>query len=181
MAIQVPVAALGSLGAAAVAQQTAPQVVPALSELAPELPSTTPVEAAPEVAQPVAVVEPAAQAAVAPQAAAPVNPEADPESPIVKLAKKIDAKKAQYIKLGEEILKLEQQFNVIDKLMAVKAGAVIVARVGRAETSKEVLAQVLGITTLENGDRRLKIFYGDGADAEVAVIQDSQIVDVRTI
>ena len=65
--------------------------------------------------------------------------------------------------------------------MAVKEGAVIVARVGRAETSKEVLAQVLGITTLENGDRRLKIFFGQGVDAEMAVIQDSQIVDVRTI
>ena len=96
------------------------------------------------------------------------------------LSDKITAKKAQYVKLAAEIEKLEGQFRAVDLIASVKAGSVIVARIGRAETSKEVEASVLGVQTLESGDVRYKIFFGEGVDAEVAVIQTTQIVDVKT-
>ncbi|BAN92326.1 hypothetical protein X534_gp15 [Ralstonia phage RSB3] len=100
-------------------------------------------------------------------------------TPSQKVAAKIAAKRASVAKLLAEIEKLEGQFRAADLLDSVKAGSIIVARVGRAETSREVTATVIGVQTLESGDRRLKIYFGEGFDAETVVIQDSQIVDVQ--
>lgn len=108
--------------------------------------------------------------------------DAAPEAPKTRgeiLAAKITAKQLQYGKLADEIAKLEQQFRAVDLLDSVKQGSVIIAKVGRADTAKEVEASVIGVQTLENGDRRLKIFFGDGFDSETVIIQDSQIVDVK--
>ena len=112
----------------------------------------------------------------------PTTPDAGPTVELTasqKLAAKIESKKVQVAKLVEEIAKLEQQFRAADLLDAVKEGSVIIARVGRAETAREVEASVIGVQTLPNGDRRLKIFFGEGFDSETVVIQDSQIIDVK--
>ncbi|CAI3971360.1 hypothetical protein VAC51_00029 [Variovorax phage VAC_51] len=95
-----------------------------------------------------------------------------------KIAAKIASKKAQIVKLTGEIERLEGQFRSADLLDSVKAGSVIKARVGRAETAREVTASVTGVQQLEGGDVRYKIFFGEGFDAETIVIQPSQIVDV---
>ena len=95
-----------------------------------------------------------------------------------RISAKIDAKRAQVAKLNAEIEKLEGQFRSADLLDSIKAGSVIKARVGRAETARDVAASVVGVQTLDNGDLRYKIFFGEGFDAETFVIQSSQIVDV---
>lgn len=102
-------------------------------------------------------------------------------SPSQKLAAKIASKKAQVVKLNEEIERLEGQFRTIDLLDKVKPSSIIVARVGRADTSREVDATVLGVQTLPNGDLRYKVYFGEGFDAETVVIQASQIVDVKQV
>lgn len=101
------------------------------------------------------------------------------DSPLVKRAKKLDAKREQYRKLGEEIQKLQQQFDVADKMASIGQGSNIVARVGRADTAREVDATVVGVQHLPSGERRLKIVFGNGFDTETVVIQDSQIVGVK--
>lgn len=98
-----------------------------------------------------------------------------------KIAAKIEAKRAQVTKLNAEIEKLEGQFRSADLLDGIKAGSVIVARVGRAETAREVVASVVGVQTLPTGDLRYKVFFGEGFDAETVVIQSSQIVDVKQV
>lgn len=101
------------------------------------------------------------------------------DSPLVKLAKKLDAKREQYRKLGEEIQKLQQQFDVADKMASIGQGSNIIARVGRADTAREVDATVVGVQHLPSGERRLKIVFGNGFDTETVVIQDSQIIGVK--
>lgn len=126
----------------------------------------------------------AAAAAAAGEVAAPngnVAEVADEKTISQKIAEKIVAKKAQVVKLTEEIERLEGQFRSADLLDRVKDGSVIVARVGRADTAKEVTASVVGVQTLDNGDKRFKIFFGAGFDADTVVIQASQIVDVKQV
>lgn len=87
------------------------------------------------------------------------------------LTKRIEADTA---KLAEVTLELE----TAERLSSVGVGTLITARIGRAETSREVQAEVLGVKDEESGARRYKISFGDGFDADVQVIQPSQIVAV---
>ena len=129
----------------------------------------------------VAVAAGTASPAVAPAAATPPQPDAVEQSASQRIGAKLTAKKAQLEKLTAEIEKLEAQFRSADLLDKVQAGSIIVARVGRAETAREVVASVVGVQRLENGDRRLKIYFGEGFEAETVVIQDSQIVDIQSV
>ena len=95
-----------------------------------------------------------------------------------RISAKIYSKRAQVAKLNAEIEKLEGQFRSADLLDSIKAGSVIKARVGRAETARDVTASVVGVQTLESGDLRYKVYFGEGFDAETVVIQSSQIIDV---
>ena len=95
-----------------------------------------------------------------------------------RISAKIDSKRAQVAKLNAEIEKLEGQFRSADLLGSIKAGSVIKARVGRAETAREVTASVIGVQTLESGDVRYKIFFGEGFSSLTVVIHSSQIIDV---
>lgn len=101
-------------------------------------------------------------------------------TPSQKLQQKIDAKTKQRDNLTAEIERLTAQLSTIDLLDGVQAGSVLTARVGRAETAKEVNAVVTGVQTLDNGDKRYKIYFGEGFDAETVVIQSTQIVSVTS-
>jgi hypothetical protein len=101
-----------------------------------------------------------------------------PLTPSQRLAAKIEKLKARILKDSDDLTKLEAQYRAADMLDKIAAGSVIKARVGRAETAREVTASVIGVQTLDSGDRRLKVYFGEGFDAETVVIQDSQIIDV---
>jgi hypothetical protein len=91
---------------------------------------------------------------------------------VLVLTKRIEADTAKLAELRNDI-------ETASRLDGVEAGSAIVARIGRAETSKEVPARVLGVKEDEaTGSRRYKIAYGEGFDADTAVIQASQIVSV---
>ena len=98
-----------------------------------------------------------------------------------KWAAKLDAKRKQHANLAAEIERLEAQVRSAELLDSVTAGSIIAARVGRAETAKEVTATVLGIQTLESGDLRYKICYGEGFETETAIISSAQIVDIMNV
>lgn len=86
------------------------------------------------------------------------------------LEKRIEADTA---KLAEVRVELETAQRLAD----VREGTLIVARLGRAETTREVPATVTGKKEDENGVR-YKISYGEGFDADVTIIQPAQIVNI---
>ncbi|APU03158.1 hypothetical protein HOR51_gp17 [Ralstonia phage phiAp1] len=164
-------------------QVALPTTAPAVVVAAPAVPVVAvPVVAgatqAAEVAAPAVVTADAGPAVQPAGDTAPVQPVTE-DAPLVKLAKKIDAKREQYRKLGEEIQRLQNQFDVADKMAGIAQGSNIIARVGRADTAREVEATVVGVQFLDNGERRLKIVFGAGFDTETVVIQDSQIVGIK--
>lgn len=81
---------------------------------------------------------------------------------------------AAQVKLAE----LQLEADTASKLEGVGEGVAIVARIGRAETSRNVSARVVGVQELDSGSRRFKILFGAGIDTDTAVIQESQIVEV---
>lgn len=116
----------------------------------------------------------------APAAQPPASGDTVPQplTPSQKLAAKIATLKNRILKDSETLTTLEAQYRAADMLDQIKAGSVIKARVGRADTAREVTASVIGVQILDSGDRRLKVYFGEGFDAETVVIQDSQIIDV---
>ncbi len=84
-------------------------------------------------------------------------------------------------RIAADTTKLAEVKNEIEtsaRLDSVGEGSAIIARIGRAETSKEVAARVLGVKDDDKGSRRYKIAFGEGFDADAAIIQASQIVRV---
>ncbi len=76
------------------------------------------------------------------------------------------------------IAEARTELETSERLAGVQSGTKIIARLGRADTVKNVEATVVHVKDDESGSRRLKITYGEGADFDVAVIQESQIVEV---
>lgn len=94
-----------------------------------------------------------------------------------KLAAQIETLKARIAKDTEALAQSEATFGQIDALENLAPGSTITARVGRGDTSKEVEAYVLGIKDTDAG-RRIKVSVGSGFDAEIVIIQETQIVSV---
>lgn len=160
--VAAPVAAVAPVVAATV---TADPVALPSTGAAPE-PVVAPVDVV------AAVVAPETEAAVV--AGTPLTKAEQLQGKIDTLQKRIAADTAK-------LAQLQGLFNAVDLLDGIKAGSVITAKVGRAETAKEVVATVVGVQTLDNGDKRFKIYFGEGFDADTVVIQESQIVDVKQV
>lgn len=156
-----------------------PAVAPATITNEPVvLPATgavEPVAAAVEVVAPVIADQPVVE---------PVVEQKAPAAPLTKgeqLAAKIDVLEKRIEADTKKLEQLKGLLNAVDLLEGIKAGSLIVAKVGRADTAKEVTATVVGVQTLESGDKRFKIYYGEGFEADTVVIQESQIVDVKQV
>ena len=108
----------------------------------------------------------------APEAAKPTLTRAQKQAAQVEVLEKRIA--ADTAKLAEVKLDIE----TASRLDGVVAGSAIIARIGRADTSKEVAARVLGIKEDDNGSRRYKLAFGEGFEADAAIIQASQIIRV---
>ncbi len=76
-----------------------------------------------------------------------------------------------------KVADLKQELETAQRLADVREGTLITARLGRAETTREVAATVLGKKEDDNGVR-YKIEFGDGFDKDVTVIQPAQIIAI---
>jgi len=95
-----------------------------------------------------------------------------------KYAKAIAALEKQVVTATAKLADLKLEAETSGKLESVVEGSAITARIGRAETSRNVSARVVGVQELETGARRFKILFGSGIDTDTAVIQEAQIVEV---
>lgn len=92
------------------------------------------------------------------------------------LAARIEADTAKYNEIVTEL-------NNAAALNSVTVGSEITVKLGRKfsaekDTTKYVIATVFGVKELEDGTVQYKVQYGEGFDAEIAVIRASQITDV---
>jgi hypothetical protein len=90
---------------------------------------------------------------------------------IEKLRVEIDTKKEKFV----ELCSLRES---IDLLEGIGEGSVLTVKIGRAETAKNVNGTVVGVKSEEDGARKFKVYYGEGIDADLVVVNESQIVKV---
>lgn len=78
-----------------------------------------------------------------------------------------------------KVASLKLELETVAKLEGVGVDTQVRVKLGRAETTREVEAVVVGVKTdEENGSRRFKVLYGTGLDTDTVIVQESQIVEV---
>lgn len=139
-------------------------------------PVAQPVQAAPAqaVEAPVEAVQAAGQAT--PQAAPEKDAEA-PQTPREKLQERITKAEAKLQRDAEAIARLKTQLGSIDAIAAIQPGVNVRALLGRAETKREVLAVVTGTREVK-GKLKIALYYGEGFDAQTAVVDTDSIIEV---
>lgn len=79
-----------------------------------------------------------------------------------------------------ELPKVQAELAAQEQIANVKEGSVIVVKQGRADTVREVAA-VVKATRDGEGVRQFKVEIGEGFDAEIVVVQDYQVIEVKSL
>lgn len=95
-----------------------------------------------------------------------------------KLRLKIAQTEARIQRDTEALAELQGELQGIERLASVAPGTAVTVRLGRGETTREVNAVVVGVKADEDSATRYKVQYGEGFDADVAVVFSTQIIAV---
>lgn len=104
-----------------------------------------------------------------------VTPEAPKLSRRERLLAKYTAGVAKFEALRTSLQELADELNSIDALAAVDVGSKVVVTIGRAETLRTVEGTVIGVREDEDGSKAYKVQYGEGFDADVAVVKGNKL------
>lgn len=106
---------------------------------------------------------------------------AEPVAPLTR-AEKLDADIAAtekaIVAATRRLEKLNQEKSTVGLLDSVVVGSVVTARIGRADTVREVQGTVVAAKQEAPGVRKLKLSIGEGFDAEFVIISDSQVIAI---
>ena len=103
-------------------------------------------------------------------------------SPAEKLQARAAVLAARITKDTEEYNGIANQLNNAAALASLEVGSVVTFKMGRKfadkDTTRVVEAKIIAAATKEDGSTLYKVAYGEGFDAEVAVITVAQIITV---
>ena len=95
-------------------------------------------------------------------------------SPREKLIAKYNKLFAKRKEIDEELAAIVGEVSAIDALVRIGVGTKVIISVGKGEAAKDVLAEVIAVREDEDG-KALKVAYGTGFDADVAVVKASKV------
>lgn len=104
-------------------------------------------------------------------AAAPA-PVLTPREKLIAKYNKLFAKRKE---IDEELTAIVGEVSAIDALGSIGVGTKVIISVGKGEAAKDVLAEVIAVRDEEDGGKSLKVAYGTGFDADVAVVKASKV------
>lgn len=120
-------------------------------------------------------------------APAPVEPiptaaviEAQPLTRKQKLLAKLETLQKRIAADTERFNELRNEYDMIDKLDNVSVGTAVIIKQGRAETTREVQGVVIAVKHDDDGTAKYKVQYGEGFDADIAVVHAAGILQVVT-
>lgn len=88
-----------------------------------------------------------------------------------RLVEKYTKAKEAYDKLTASLTELVAEINAIDTLANITVGSTVVIQRGKGETRKAVTGIVIGIKDDDDGSKLYKVSYGEGFDADVAIVK----------
>lgn len=100
-----------------------------------------------------------------------------PQTPREKLEARIAKAEEKLKRDAESIARLRAQLGSIDAIAAIQPGVNVRAVLGRADTKREVLAVVTGTREVK-GKLKIALYYGEGFDAQTAVVDTDSILEV---
>lgn len=145
-----------------------------------QVPPEAQIPTGPAVPSEMPVATPAATAPVA-EAPAPVPtaPEAtQKQTRKEKLFAKLDVLAKRITADTENYNKIKAEYEIIDSLDNISVGTAVTIKQGRAETTREVTGIVIAIKHEDDGSAKYKVQYGEGFDADIAVVHSSGILAV---
>ncbi len=92
-----------------------------------------------------------------------------------KLRQKYDVLVQRIQKDTEAAQEIAQELNSVAALASVAVGTTVIVKLGRAETTREVVGVVIGVKEEEDGAKLFKVQYGVGFDADIAVVGAAKI------
>lgn len=144
------------------ANQVAPEAhIPTGPAVPSEMPVATPAAAAPVAAAP-----------------APAPATTQKQTRKEKLFAKLDVLAKRITADTENYNKLKAEYEMIDSLDNISVGTAVTIKQGRAETTREVTGIVIAIKHEDDGSAKYKVQYGEGFDADIAVVHSSGILAV---
>ena len=78
----------------------------------------------------------------------------------------------------EKANEIADELNNIAALAAVDVGSKVVVTLGRADTAREEVGVVVGVKEGDDGSKTYKVQYGEGFDADFAVVGAAKITPV---
>ena len=171
-----------------IAAASQPLAAPAVAAPIAAAPAVLAVAAAPvavgvpEVNTATLVAEAAQDGIVVKGASAPTEaaPVAAPLTRAEALAKSIAGEQAKIEAATKRLALLTSQLTSIDLIASIKPGSVIVAQLGRADSSRQSQAVVTGIK-VEGTTTKFKLLVGEGFDATTEVISEDKVVSVVSV
>lgn len=95
-----------------------------------------------------------------------------------KLLQKMTQLQQSIVADTEKFNTLKAEYDVIEALNSVAVGTAVSIKIGRAETTRVVDGVVIAVKIEEDGSAKYKVQYGEGFDADIAVVNASGFVSV---
>lgn len=95
-----------------------------------------------------------------------------------KLNETLEALRGTFAEKAEALQAVNDELNVLLRIENVQQGDTVTFAVGRKEDRKEVTGQVLGVKDDEAKGKLLRVYAGEGFDAQTYVIQSKDVLAV---
>lgn len=95
-----------------------------------------------------------------------------------KLNETLEALRGTFAEKAEALQAVNEELNVLLRIENVQQGDTVTFAVGRKEDRKEVTGQVLGVKDDEAKGKLLRVYAGEGFEAQTYVIQSKDVLAV---
>lgn len=95
-----------------------------------------------------------------------------------KLNETLEALRGTFAEKAEALQAVNDELNVLLRIENVQQGDTVTFAVGRKEDRKEVTGQVLGVKDDEAKGKLLRVYAGEGFDAQTYIIQSKDVLAV---
>ena len=95
-----------------------------------------------------------------------------------KLSETLEALRGTFAEKAEALQAVNDELNVLLRIENVQQGDTVTFAVGRKEDRKEVTGQVLGVKDDEAKGKLLRVYAGEGFDAQTYIIQSKDVLAV---
>lgn len=95
-----------------------------------------------------------------------------------KLNETLEALRGTFAEKAEALQAVNDELNVLLRIENVQQGDTVTFAAGRKEDRKEVTGQVLGVKDDEAKGKLLRVYAGEGFDAQTYIIQSKDVLAV---